>query len=408
MSVRVSPGNKLAQLIAIVSVATLLGYAAPAAAAEYPSWADVEAARNNESAKQAQVGELTGFIASLTQAVSAAQAEQNKRASEYERAQGALDEATYRATVLQGQADEAAGVAANSQIQAGRLTVSIARSGSADDLSWRIFLDEGSESSGLLSRLGTMSKLADQNDLIYERAASERNAAKALAAQADRAKLALGELSAEAEAALAKATAANEELQASLATQQANEAVLRAQLAVLQDGRAATEADYQKGEDARRAAEEAANPDPGPGLDGGQLSDQGWALPVGGWISDSFGPRPNKPVAGVGAFHYGTDIAAGCGVPVYAATSGTVVYADWLGSYGKWVLIDHGNGVMTGYAHNSALLVSNGDTVAAGQNIAEIGTTGASSGCHLHFETRIDGSRIDPEPFMQARGIQIG
>lgn len=185
---------------------------------------------------------------------------------------------------------------------------------------------------------------------------------------------------------------------------------MRAQLAVLTENRQATEADYDKGEEARRAAEAAVGGGGGGdgGLDSGQLSDQGWALPLAGRISDGFGPRPEKPVPGVSPFHYATDIAAGCDRPIYAATAGTVIYADWLGSYGLWVLIDHGNGVQTGYAHNNDLFVGVGQTVTAGANIAAVGSTGASSGCHSHFEVRVDGARIDPQPFMSARGVTLG
>ena len=143
-------------------------------------------------------------------------------------------------------------------------------------------------------------------------------------------------------------------------------------------------------------------------LDLGQLSGQGWALPVSGTITSPFGSRPNKPVDGVGDYHNGTDIAAGCGLPVYAATGGIVIEAGYQGTYGNWVLIDHGNGVQTGYAHNSSILVSEGEQVAAGANIALVGSTGASTGCHLHFETRIDGTQVDPEPFMSAREITLG
>ena len=138
-----------------------------------------------------------------------------------------------------------------------------------------------------------------------------------------------------------------------------------------------------------------------------QLSDQGWALPVLGRISSPFGPRPNKPVDGVGGYHNGTDIAAACGRPVFAATGGKIVDAGYQGSYGNWVLIDHGNGVETGYAHNSKVLVDAGQMVVAGEIIAVVGTTGASSGCHVHFETRIDGTRIDAEPFMMEKGISL-
>lgn len=142
-------------------------------------------------------------------------------------------------------------------------------------------------------------------------------------------------------------------------------------------------------------------------LSAGQLSDQGWALPVLGRISSPFGSRPNKPVDGVGDFHSGTDIAAPCGRPVFAATDGKVVDSGYQGSYGNWVLIDHGDGVETGYAHNSELLVDAGQLVVAGEIIAVVGSTGASSGCHVHYETRVDGERIDAEQFMSARGVSL-
>ncbi|WP_160175896.1 M23 family metallopeptidase [Cryobacterium roopkundense] len=127
-----------------------------------------------------------------------------------------------------------------------------------------------------------------------------------------------------------------------------------------------------------------------------------------GRITSPFGPRPDKPVAGVGDYHNGTDIAAPCGQPVFAATGGTVVDSGYQGSYGNWVLIDHGGGVETGYAHNSKVLVDAGQSVAAGDVIALVGSTGSSSGCHVHFETRVNGTRINPETFMSAQGVSLG
>lgn len=145
-------------------------------------------------------------------------------------------------------------------------------------------------------------------------------------------------------------------------------------------------------------------------LDTGQLSAQGWALPAAGTITDVFGPRPVRPVPGVGAFHYATDIGAGCDSAVHAATSGVVAAVSAGGGYGNWILIDHGAGVQTGYAHlaTGELLVVPGDTVAAGQVIAGVGSTGASTGCHLHFEVRVQGTRVDPQPFLAARGVLLG
>lgn len=144
--------------------------------------------------------------------------------------------------------------------------------------------------------------------------------------------------------------------------------------------------------------------------DAGQLSDQGWALPVAGRRSDGFGPRPNKPMAGVNEFHRGTDLSASCGTPIFAATSGTVVQAGRNGTYGNWVLIDHGSNVSTGYAHliEGGIAVGPGEAVTAGQLIGAVGSTGASTGCHLHFEVRLGGVAVDAIPFMAARGITLG
>jgi murein DD-endopeptidase MepM/ murein hydrolase activator NlpD len=144
--------------------------------------------------------------------------------------------------------------------------------------------------------------------------------------------------------------------------------------------------------------------------DYGQLSDQGWANPASGPTTDVYGPRPVRPLPGVGAFHYGTDIGAGCLAPVFAATSGVVHAAGAVGSYGNWILIDHGEGVQTGYAHlaDDETLVNVGDRVGAGQQIGRVGSTGLSTGCHTHVEVRVDGVRIDPQPFFLNHGIILG
>ncbi|MEO6201273.1 MAG: M23 family metallopeptidase [Cryobacterium sp.] len=140
------------------------------------------------------------------------------------------------------------------------------------------------------------------------------------------------------------------------------------------------------------------------------VGEEGWVTPAFGHINSGFGPRPNRPVAGVGAVHFGDDIGAACGAAIYAANSGVVVAVGPVGTYGNWILIDHGNGVETGYAHVApgATLVSVGESVIAGQVIAGVGSTGASTGCHLHFEVRVDGTRIDPLSFLSDRGVAIG
>ena len=115
--------------------------------------------------------------------------------------------------------------------------------------------------------------------------------------------------------------------------------------------------------------------------DAGQLSDQGWALPVVGRVTDGFGPRPVKPLPGVNDFHRGTDLAAACGTAVYAATGGVVNAAGPNGSLGNWIQIDHGSGVETGYGHltQGGIFVAPGEAVTAGQHIGAVGSTGAST-----------------------------
>lgn len=124
-----------------------------------------------------------------------------------------------------------------------------------------------------------------------------------------------------------------------------------------------------------------------------------WPLPVGkGYISCHFGGRdPN------GATHYAVDVAGiGLGCPIYAANDGQVVTAAWHYSYGYYVLIDHGNGRATLYAHCSSLSVSTGQTVTKGQTIAAAGTTGFSTGVHLHFEFRVNGRKVNALDYMTA------
>jgi murein DD-endopeptidase MepM/ murein hydrolase activator NlpD len=109
-------------------------------------------------------------------------------------------------------------------------------------------------------------------------------------------------------------------------------------------------------------------------------------------------------------FHAGTDLAGGCGIPIYAARGGQVVYAGWNGGYGNFILINHGDGISTGYAHiaDRKTFVRFGEQVSTGTHIANVGSTGASTGCHLHFEVRDDGKAINPVPFLKGKGITLG
>ncbi len=119
--------------------------------------------------------------------------------------------------------------------------------------------------------------------------------------------------------------------------------------------------------------------------------------PAQGPITSGFGLR-RHPIFGIQHMHTGIDIGATWGSPVLAAADGQVMHTGWFGGYGKIVVIDHGGGVSTLYAHLFEILVAPGASVRRGQIIARVGTTGYSTGPHLHFEVRVDGQPIDPAP----------
>jgi murein DD-endopeptidase MepM/ murein hydrolase activator NlpD len=121
----------------------------------------------------------------------------------------------------------------------------------------------------------------------------------------------------------------------------------------------------------------------------GQVSASGFLWPVNGPVSSSFGWR-------WGRMHEGIDIAVGGGTPIMAAAGGTVIYAGWMDGYGSLVVVDHGGGLATAYAHMSSLGAGVGQSVGQGQVIGYVGCTGHCFGDHLHFEVRINGSPVDP------------
>jgi len=131
------------------------------------------------------------------------------------------------------------------------------------------------------------------------------------------------------------------------------------------------------------------------GVESGGTGSFSW--PVTGTITSPFGWRTN-PFGGGPEFHQGLDIAAPLGTTVTAAAGGTVIMAQWYGGYGNYILIDHGGGYSTGYGHLSAMYVSSGQQVQRGQAIGAVGSTGQSTGPHLHFEIRIAGKPVDPAP----------
>lgn len=133
-----------------------------------------------------------------------------------------------------------------------------------------------------------------------------------------------------------------------------------------------------------------------------QPAEKYWRAPLDDFdLTSLFGAR-------WGLRHEGLDFAAPSGAPVYAVYPGVVKSAGWnYGGFGQLVVIDHGDGVLSYYAHNSAVLVAEGQRVTAGEQIAEVGNTGNSFGPHCHFELHVDGQPVDPLPFLNERGVDV-
>lgn len=128
---------------------------------------------------------------------------------------------------------------------------------------------------------------------------------------------------------------------------------------------------------------------------GPRPSASGMVWPTNGRVTSSYGYRTH-PISGQRKLHAGVDISGSTGQTILAATAGTVVHAGWYGGYGLAVVIDHGGGMATLYAHQSTLAVGEGQSVSTGQTIGYVGSTGYSTGPHLHFEVRINGEPRDP------------
>jgi len=401
-------------------------------AADYPSWDDVKRAKASEAAKGAEITRIQNLIAALTQRAAEAEAAARTAGDAFYEAQQEFFEAAGRADSLQEQADAQAKIADESSRQAGQVATQLYRNG-GDQAALEVFLSGSSQGADeLLSRLGSMDQLLEYSSTIADKASAARDSAQSLSDQAKSARNERDRLQKIAEEKMVQAQQAADAAQAALDEKQNNLATLQAQLAALKDTTAATVAGYQEGERKRkeeeerrrkaeeerrrREAEEAAkNHNSGGGSSTGGSSGGGgsggsgsgaWRRPHGGRISSGYGSRPPVFSNGVwrSTFHRGLDFANGCGAPIYAAHSGYVDAAFYNGGYGNYVRIQHGGGVATGYGHIASYAVRSGQYVNAGQVIAYAGNTGASQGCHVHFEVYINGATTNPAPFLSARG----
>lgn len=249
------PWLAMALSVGVVTASLTVG-ALPAHADDYPSWADVEAAKSSESAKAAEITNITALITSLQEQSDAAFRTAQIAAEAYRQAQDAVTEATARESALREQAEAAAAAAKVSKQRAGALIAQLSRGGGGD-VSLDLVLGAG-KSDDLLSRLSVMDKLGERNAASYAEAVTDRNAASGLTDQAEVAKTERERLEGEAQTKYDEAESASAAASAAVAAQEQQADQLYAQLASLKNTTAETERGYAAGESARQAAEAAA------------------------------------------------------------------------------------------------------------------------------------------------------
>ncbi|GAA2292994.1 hypothetical protein GCM10009853_056150 [Glycomyces scopariae] len=240
----------------------------------------------------------------------------------------------------------------------------------------------------------------DEVTLARREAANAENTATTAEAEAVAAEAAAAQALADAQVRVAEAEAAQLAVQQLQADQQAALAVAEASRDEAQADYDDLEAESERLADALRR-EDDNDDDHGGGDSGGGSSSGGggWVVPVDGWKSSDFGWRMH-PIFGYARLHGGTDFAAGSGTTIHAAASGKVVYAGWSSGYGKLTCIAHGGGVTSCYAHQSSIWVDYGERVDRDEEIGAVGTTGDSTGPHLHFEVRVHGERVNPVKYL--------
>ena len=306
-------------------------------------------------------------------------------------AQATVDRLGFEALALQVKADATQKKLAAARDDVRRSAVLLYRHGDGAAMIGLLGSDEGSgdlvEGKHYLQRVSDkrqadatrVTRLKNQLDSQRDALAQQKQQADAARAAAADEKTHLDDLAAQ--QAHARDAAADAE--------QAENAALGAAISQHDDAEAALAAESQ------RIAELAQSAGDGPALGDGTF-----LRPVPGPITSGFGYRTD-PITGATAYHSGLDIGAPCGTPIKAAGTGVILSAGFNdGGYGNMTLINHGNGMSTLYGHQSSIIVSEGQSVTQGQVIGYVGSTGKSTGCHLHFEVRVGGNPVDPTGYL--------
>mgnify|MGYP000867457655 CR=1 FL=1 len=253
--------------------------------------------------------------------------------------------------------------------------------------------------SELLSNLEMVKRIySGDKDLVeslekeYAAIEKEQEELNGLRAELDKKKSALAEKEKALRADKASVEGKKAQVQESNATLQADMEELQAQSAAIERELQAAYAAQRANSGSSGGSTGSTGNVGGPTYSGGSME---WPVPSSRHITSPFGWRVH-PIFGDMRFHSGIDISCSGGAAIVAANSGTVFAARYMSGYGNTIIVDHGGGISTLYAHNSSLYVSAGQKVSRGQTIAGAGSTGNSTGVHLHFEVRVDGTPVDP------------
>jgi murein DD-endopeptidase MepM/ murein hydrolase activator NlpD len=253
------------------------------------------------------------------------------------------------------------------------------------------FVLEASSYADLLDHVEYVNDIGRQDERIATQVAGAKKAMAAARAETARVRERVAETTRAIAAQAARQRAARDRLLASRSSLAEARSEKRGTLASIRSDRAefVAEVEALERESAILAAKLRSSQGVAGVSSGSGVSASGFLWPVHGPVTSGFGWR-------WGRMHEGVDIAVPTGTPVAAVASGTVVHAGWLGGYGNLVVVDHGDGLSTAYAHNSSIAAGVGASVGQGQVIAYSGNTGNSSGPHVHFEVRVNGSAVDP------------
>lgn len=440
---------KRSGLLTVVAGALVFGVLAPGTMAsakpleDYATWDDVVAAQGDVDEQNALIADIKSQIEDLKSQVAQAEKEADAAGQTYAAAQSAATEQRAQVHTLQTQADEARAKADEAETEAGAYAAAMANSVPSDPTVQLLAQPESADQ--FLRGMSTISKLGTHNGEVYQEALSARNNADQLSAQAEDALAELEQLEAEAQSSYEAAVAAQQNLQTKRDQKINKGSELEAMLVPLMERRDVVQADYEEGErkreeerkrqeeerrrraeEARKAAEEAARKaaeeaaasggyaPPAPSGGGGgdsSVTTGAYAYPMdpAGWITDYFGPRLH-PVYGYWKMHTGIDLTVPggtCWAPIYAVTDGVVTLASYLDGWGNMLIYEDAEGSVFMNAHISdgGFAAYPGEHVSAGQVVAYAGTTGPSTGCHLHFEIQQGGTPIDPLIWLGNRGM---